>query len=173
MSWSTPVVPVTATLITSAWGTVIVEDLIAQRGSPANICVAYKQAQQNVTDGNTAALTLTSEETDTATMHDNSTNPARITVPSGGAGRYNVRGQAYIQSTGGVYQLLLQKNGSTIRVDLSQSLTPQVAAFGISMVATDYFQLAGKSAGGDTVFGDTSGIETRIFLEVEGPLPPA
>ena len=139
MSWTTPVAPVAATLITASWGTTsVVNNLLALRATPDKLCGAYKQAQQTVSS-TTAALTLTSEDYDTATMHDNSTNPARITIPSGGDGRYIVHGWSYIHTTitASQWWLHLQKNAVTIRSDTGTAgvRMGKVSALGLSLVA--------------------------------------
>lgn len=51
-------------------------------------CSLTKSGTQAVTAGNHTAITFDGETFDTASMHDNSTNPSRITIPSGQGGYY-------------------------------------------------------------------------------------
>lgn len=51
---------------------------------PRNRCRVYKSASQAITTGTNTDVTWNLEEYDTGTLHDNATNNARITIPTGG-----------------------------------------------------------------------------------------
>jgi hypothetical protein len=93
---------------------------------------------------------MDSEEYDGAEFHDPATNPSRITVPVGKAGRYLVIAQTTVEGPTGTesWVLFIRHNGSTLkaRVTLSSVAAPsayhlcgQVATI-LSLAEGDYIE---------------------------------
>lgn len=178
LSWSVPMTAVAGSIFTAAqFNTYIRDNLLDQRASPGNRCVAYHNTTQSVTSGNTTALNMNSEDVDTAVMHDTSTNNNRITIPSGGGGTYLVIGSSWASTSGNATaQLHLRKNGTAVRTDSQETVgtdfmdrTMSVSAL-LVLAAADYVELAGQASNANVSFGSaTAALATR--LEVIGPMP--
>lgn len=79
-------------------------------------CHANKvTTNQSITDATITGITLNNEVYDKGSMHDNSTNSERITIPTGGAGIYAFFGQVtFAANATGRRELYLYKNGSKV-----------------------------------------------------------
>lgn len=76
-------------------------------------CMVTKIAAQTIATASYVAIAFDSELKDTATMHDNSTNPSRITVPS--AGIYLVTGCVEFDLNAmGERVVAIRRNGTTV-----------------------------------------------------------
>lgn len=181
MSWNTPVVPVAATLITASWAsTTVVDNLLALRATPANTCSVYRTANQVVTAANTGAIQFDNEAVDTAGMHDNSSSNTRITIPTGGSGRYDVYARMYGTNGGGDwYKVWLRKNGTSAIGDIRSAIAlggggyTSLTVLGLSLSAGDYLELMVTSNGANNTMCDPANEYQYGRLEVRGPLPPA
>lgn len=172
MSYTAPPVVIAGAIYTaSEHNTFSVANIIALRATPSNCAAAYHSTTQTVTAGNTTELNLDSEDLDTSTMHDTVTNNNRITIPTGGDGRYLCFGHTSQASANGT--LHLRKNGSNIRSATAASSLPSLTVIGyLALVATDWISLAGQAGGSNVDFGSaTKSLAT--WLNVVGPLPPA
>jgi len=130
--------------------------LITQPG-----CALRKSASQNLSTTPTA-LAWDAEISDPAGMHDNSTNPSRVTAPQ--AGLYRVEAQLYNNNTSGAGTVLGRLNGTTDvpgsamrRTAGSAEGTPLLTVFPVAMAAGDYLEImvshstaTGQIAGGTT-----------------------
>lgn len=167
--WASPRTWVNGELVTASVMNSVRDNFIELRRTPYNCCVAFHSAQQAVTASTTATLNLDSEELDTALMHDNSTNNNRITIPSGGGGKYRIIANTSLVTANG--NLLLRLNGSTIRRAGSATgqLSPYIECY-LTLASADYLDLAGEAGGADMHFGSaTAASATR--LTVVGPWP--
>jgi len=176
MTWTTPRTWVTAELITaSIMNTHVRDNLLHLRGYGEHSCVAFHNATQNVTAGNTDALNLNSEDYDTSTMHDTVTANNQITVPV--TGKYICVGSSFAaNNNNGGCELQLRVNGTAVR---RSQATSESADFGdrtlhvfgyLSLTAGDDVDLAGLAGANDVAFGSaTAAMATR--LEVVGPFP--
>jgi hypothetical protein len=134
-------------------------------------CTAYNAATQNVTA--TAALALNTEEVDIGSMHDNSTNNSRITVPTGGDGFYLVIGSTTVdtESTGDA-NLALRLSGSTKlrETKLDATINDLQVQWELSWMGTlaagAYVEMIiDKSDGSTWVFGSSSAFRsTRLSV---------
>ena len=77
-------------------------------------CRVEETTSQNITQNTWTALTFGNETFDDDTMHDNSTNPSRITIKS--AGRYLITGSVLFTGTSGNNwrQSAIYVNGSLV-----------------------------------------------------------
>lgn len=153
----------------SLMNTHVRDNLNALRATPANSCSAYHNTTQSVTD---AVLNLNAEEADTASMHDLVTNNNRITIPSGGAGRYLINAQTTFASNAAALQVRL--NGTAIREAAQTGGLGfvNVVLLGYLLAAADYVEMFASTGGVASTAGSaTARLATR--LEVVGPLPPA
>lgn len=138
-------------------------------------CVAYNNAAQTVTAGNTTVLTLNAEDLDVTTLHDTVTNNSRVTIPTGGDGLYLVIGKAQMQAAASnaanIGRLHLRKNGTTtVKSDGHQIIVNNDVQDGtvvelLALVATDYVELLGQAVQSDIAFGSsTRGLSTTLSV---------
>jgi hypothetical protein len=121
-------------------------------------CSVYKTANQSLTTATLTALSFDAEYYDTNTMHDNTTNNSRITIPASQGGKYLMTGNiAYAPNAGGWRYFFLRINGSNNFYSASNPVLLPFASFpnymGVSFVldlaAADYVELFGyQSSGG-------------------------
>ncbi len=134
-----------------------------------------------IASGSFAAVEWNAETFDSNAFHDNSTNPTRLTVPAGLAGKYAVHGLllmpgAAIGSGGASRQIRIRKNGTT---NMASSIIPieaadaSIVSMGIELyslvdlAATDYVELMGLQDTGGTVdvtADDTAGAFFEMHL---------
>lgn len=135
---------------------------------------AYRSAAYTIAHGSTTAVPWDAEEYDSDAYHDNSTNPSRLTVPTGLAGKYLVTGNIGTSQIGAVtrWSISIRKNGTLIRGGLSESnCDANDFAMGGRTVAVDlavgdyvditYFQQNGGSVGKSL---DTAGCAFSMHL---------
>lgn len=133
-------------------------------------CKLTKSAQQTVNNTTETAITWNQEEFDTDGFHDNSTNPSRITIPSGKAGKYLfVAANIWTTNSTGQRNAYLKKNGNTIN---SYFYFPAMAAGATAFIATnlitlaegDYIELFGYHSAGTTINFDSDGYFACQYL---------
>lgn len=120
-------------------------------------------ANQTLADATSTALVLNNETYDVGSMHDNSVNPSRITIPTGGAGIYYFSAQAtFTANATGRREIAIFKNGSKIAEnklftnDAAQDTVLQVGAYD-SANQNDYYEVfVYQNRGGtlDVKFGE-------------------
>jgi hypothetical protein len=172
---------VTGELVTaSLLNTHLRDNLSELRLTPFNRCIAYASNSQNVSSGNTDALTLDAEEVDTASIHSTSSSTNLFTIPAGGGGAYDIWGRCLADSANsGSAELQLRKNGTAVEADFSETAgsnfegrSLKVGAIGIVLAAGDTIDLAGAASGSTMTFGSATA-RYRTRLSLVGPLPPA
>ena len=134
--------------------------------------MAFEAANQNVSAGNTTALTLTGEVVDTAEMHSTSINTHQIVVAT--AGWYLVFGHAMVTSNNnGTALLHLRVGGSVLSPPVYDSFVTAASNFEdqvlrvmtyINLSASSVVDMAGQAVTNDFGFSDKK-------LTVIGPIP--
>jgi len=140
--------------------------------------MVYFDSNQSIADSGADALIFDQESYDTSSIHDNSTNPTRLTVPSG-VTRVIIKGQVYFSADADGYRsAYVSKNnaatyaGRPIVVVASSGGASDTSIYLASPVLTvtagDYFQLiAGHNAGNAlNVLGLASGLYTWFAMEI-------
>lgn len=126
MSWTAPRTWVTAEVVTAAIGNTHWRDNLAWLGTDKPHCRVHNSANISVADNSIQALTFDSERFDIGAMHDTVTNTSRITIPTGGAGKYLVGGNMHFANNAtGNRGVHLRKN-NTDRI--GESVESDVAA---------------------------------------------
>lgn len=113
---------------------------------------AYKSSNQSAPPG-TTTVTFDSERFDVGTMHDNVTNNARFTVPTGQGGLYHLHAQVNL-SAGADIRTILRKNGSTVlrRTENYPFERDTISGYEV-LVAGDYIEVLveNSSVSSDTI----------------------
>ncbi len=109
----------------------------------APACRVFNSANISIaTSGVSQALTFNSERYDVGGCHSTVSNSSRLTVPTGGAGKYRIFGNVTFASNAtGQRTLFIQVNGTTVIAD-----TATVANTGgshIVNISTEYALVAG------------------------------
>jgi hypothetical protein len=127
-------------------GTYISGTAITHHVHPFRGCLAYKTSSQSISSGSSASITFTAEDYDTDTIHNNSTNTDRMTVPTGIS---YVRLSGLINLSGNASNLTdvsvaIWKNGNVLYFPYISATTEQskkVAICSPAMAVTsgDYF----------------------------------
>ena len=119
-------------------------------------CGVKKTSDQSINNSTATVISWDSENIDTNTMHDNSTNNTRITVPTGKGGYYLLTGGIAFNSNGtGNRVVRAYKNGSDLRwlagVAAANAGNFTIVSFNqvFNLSAGDYIELyAFQSSGG-------------------------
>lgn len=130
----------------------------------ACVCQAYKSSagsNQSISAATYTDITFDAEFVDTNSIHDNSTNTARFTVPTGKDGKWRFTGMITLVSMGSAAQFYLNicKNGTRIMglADATDGTTNAYSSMvsGVfDLVATDYLTLQIYSGVGLTLYKD-------------------
>lgn len=140
---------------------------------------AYASGTQSISNGSgdtPTAATLGSEEYDTDGFHSTVTNTSRMTVPSGKAGTYRIRGHAFFAANAtGIRFACLLKNGSKVRGSATRTLVPGStggiscwAEATIPLAVGDYVELGVyQTSGGSLTIGHATLTEIQTVLEIE------
>lgn len=115
----------------------------------------YKSAAvQSIPNSSYTAVTFDAESFDSAAFHDNSTNPSRLTIPAGKAGKYFINAALNYAgaATGGRYAVIYKNGAREIQAEGTNegSLRTTVAVSAmLDLVATDYIEIyAYQDSGG-------------------------
>lgn len=121
-------------------------------GTPPS-CRVRHTSNQSINNNTLTAVTFTTEDFDTDTMHDNSTNPTRVTITT--SGKYLLIGQGtWNGTTAGMMSLYLRKNGNTYIASVSQPFggsskdIAQECRTIASLTAGDYIELVALQTSG-------------------------
>lgn len=128
----------------------------------------FRSAALAIANATLTAVAFDAESFDDGTIHDNVTNPSRLTVPAGRAGRWHFRGHLTYDTSGtGVRQLRINKNGVMVALaygpaSSASQTTIRVEITLTGLVAGDYIELIAyqTSGGGLSV---VAGSETSFF----------
>lgn len=117
----------------------------------------YNSANISILNATNTILTFDSERYDTDAIHSTASNTGRLTIPSGGTGKYLIVGMAEFASNATGYRnLFIRLNGATIIANHiwlpptgASETAPSMITTIYSLVATDYVELmAYQSSGG-------------------------
>jgi hypothetical protein len=146
----------------------------AAPASPSFVgALAYLTTTFATTTGANSTITLDSEDIDTNSIHDNTTNNSRLTIPTGYTGKWLINGAlSFASNTSGVRSIYLYKNGSFVCA--WDSPTPNAGTMSLnfsyilSLVPTDYIEMKFyQNTGGNlNVFGTIQGNGKVTFLSV-------
>jgi hypothetical protein len=158
MSYATPFTAVAGTPWKASDWNVYGRDNIAWIATDSPACRAYNSAAISVANATDVFLTFNSERFDNASVHSTSSNTGRLTVPTGGGGKYIIGSNIdYATTFTGVLRASgLRLNGSTYIAD--QYAPPINSAFSsgrftvtaiYSLSAADYVEVrAYQDSGG-------------------------
>lgn len=110
-------------------------------------CKVYRSAALNFTHTSQTPVAFDAEEFDTSTMHDNSTNPSRVTIPTGLGGYWRLTARiTYSGHDNGLREVTIRKDGTTSvsTVDVEPGGATAVAAETTTVVnaaAGAYFEV--------------------------------
>ena len=105
----------------------------------AYACRVTNSADQSVANNTNTALTFDTERFDTAALHSTSSNTSRITVPTGGAGKWMIGGHiAFAGNTTGARYVGLRVNGTDYIAFQEAITTAATTTLGLCSVATLY-----------------------------------
>lgn len=128
---------------------------------------AWRSTTQTISTATQSPISLDTEDYDTDAIHDNSSNPSRFTVPTGGAGKWV--GLAYVNwdvNSTGIRYIWWLLNGTRIRSSLvvqpanitGQDMQNVLRA--VTLADGDYLEAAVyQDSGGNRTIGSGSGDE--------------
>lgn len=156
MAYTTPFTAVAGTAWKAADWNTYGRDNIAWLATDSPSCRAYNSAAISIANTTATAVTLDSERFDNASMHSTSSNTSRITIPTGGGGKYLFgSGTSWAGSAAGtVRYTYIQLNATTI-------VAAAVAQFGASsnsqITLTSAYSFAAADYIETIVYQDTGG----------------
>ena len=101
-------------------------------GGKAPRVSVFRTAAQSVSTGSNTLLTWNSENVDTDSMHDNSTNPSRLTIPTGFLGRWRFDiGVTFAAAANGTRAAWITVNGAGTRYGQPEVPGSSVASAGL------------------------------------------
>ncbi len=105
--------PATGTSPPASWGDAVRDGVVFCATPPS--CRANRTATQSIADITLTAVSFTAADSwDTDSIHSTSTNPSRLTVPSGLGGKYLIVATAsWANNSTGWRDLRIRANGST------------------------------------------------------------
>ncbi len=166
-------VVVGTTIDPTTFGNAVV-DLVNKIGAG---CSLYRSTPLSVGASANTTLAMNAEDHDTASFHDNSTNPSRITIPAGYGGLYFVSYCIDPAAVTAGVSCWIQKNGnSTVRYAGAATTTsasavfPLVASCVMDLAAGDYVEVgAFHSAVGAQNWLNNSNNRARFTASLIGP----
>lgn len=145
---------------------------LAYRGA-----LAYLSANQSIVDSTNVRIDLSSETYDTSTIHDNSTNPSRLTVPVGVTRIKLIAKVSFDNNATGNRAVLIYKNGAYGFAGNPETLVSASGGYpdalntlspALTVIAGDYFEVyAFQSSGAPlNVVGNATGDLTWFAMEI-------
>lgn len=137
----------------------------------------YLDAAQSTTSGVGTTIFFDQEITDTDTIHDNVTNPGRLTVPSGVTKIRLISQVTFEVNSAGLRTVQINKNGGVTYVgsgkyvrkpNSTERTVLKATTAVINVTAGDYFELFVTQDSGSAVnvVGTTSGVDTWFQMEI-------
>ena len=132
-------------------------------------CSLKKVATQTTSAATYTSITFTAEDIDTNGFHDNSTNPSRITIPTGYAGKYLITGQITCPTPADqAHTSAIKKNGANFNTLPSWKSAQSGAGASantliMDLLVGDYVEFAQYSGAGVDVIGTTSNDRPSVF----------
>lgn len=113
MAFTTPATVVAATAATASYANTYIRDNIAWLATDSPTCRAYRTTLLSTTTATLTTVNLDSERFDNAAMHSTSVNTSRITIPTGGGGKYMFGGLLEFANNGtGLRQIIILRSGT-------------------------------------------------------------
>lgn len=145
MAWTTPASYSVSEVLAASKLNTHLRDNVAWLGTDKPSCRAERRTTQSISNNTFTAVALTAEDWDTGGMHSTVTNNSRLTVPSGGAGKYHVGMSGYWASNvTGRRVFRLQKNGATTVLEVELPVSGGLSSSAYSMIDTgnvgDYWE---------------------------------
>lgn len=124
-------------------------------------CRAYRSSSTTIANGALTAIEYNAESYDTDNFHSTSTNPSRMTIPTGKGGYYALDVMlTYSDNSGGFRDLRFYKNGSELQMlrtagqPNANALTGMFATYVGNFAAGDYLEVYGyQNSGGQLDIG--------------------
>ena len=173
MAFSTPSTWVAGTVLTAAQLNTDVRDNIAWMATDSPIARAYNNAAfSHTSTGNALSVTLNSERFDNAALHDTSSNTSRMTIPSGGGGKYLCGGSVEFASNATGHRVLsMYVNATTYAATQTvPAVSGSVVTIAICTVwsfsAADYAEMqAFQNSGGNLNVNATTSYSPEFWIQ--------
>lgn len=129
----------------------------------------YRGSDKTLGASSTTTIDWDNEEFDTDTIHDNSTNPSRLTIPANKGGKYKLFGHINVTGTGStqVNRIDVFKNGSSVIGNFYDkdggSLDYNLSDV-FDLAAGDYIELRYVNAAGGAHTMDGGANDSRVGL---------
>jgi hypothetical protein len=135
-------------------------------------CTVFNNAVQEIANNTETAATWNSEDHDSGTMHDNSTNPSRITVPA--TNKYTASANVQFEvNAGGIRYAYIRKNGTTRVSEIIYDKNPDgtyvstlhIETGTLALTSSDYLEvIVYQNSGTELDIGAASGtIKDGVF----------
>lgn len=147
MAYTTPRTYVAGEVHTAAHHNTYERDNIAWLATDSPTCGVYRSTAQSIGNAADVPVTFDSERFDNAAMHSTSSNTSRLTIPTGGGGKYLVGGVIdWAANTTGYRKLAVKVNATTeyarqVGPTTSTGAAAQAILSVVSMSAADYFEI--------------------------------
>lgn len=127
------------------------------------LCIAKNSTNISLTTGTYTLVTLDTEVSDVYGMHSTSTNPSRVTILTGGAGRYSiVCNMSFASNATGLRRIIVKKNaagniasGTTICADIRPAAngdrTVSGASVDVDLADNDHIEVFVQQDSGSTI----------------------
>ena len=152
--------------------------VVGQNKAAAYGCVLQRTADQTITTATDTAITFpagsVTEELDTDGFHSTASNTARVTIPAGGDGWYDVGGTVlFATDATGIRALWVEKNGTAgagtsvaaTRVSGESTAAVAITASGIVLLAAgDYVALGVLQTSGGNLAATAASYAPRLWV---------
>lgn len=170
MAFTTPKSWSTSNVLTATDLNTYVRDNISWLATDKPTCRAKRTSVQSIANSTLTAIQFDAEDWDSASMHSTSSNTSRITVPSGGGGKYAIGWYWYwATNTTGRRVMRVNKNGSLLLEienykDASVgTCTPNGLIFDTA-VAGDYYEVIAFQTSGGALNVDGVSVPAYFFV---------
>lgn len=118
--------------------------------------VSLTRSSQNIADATDVAIAFDTEEWDDAAFHSTSVNTSRVTIPTGGDGRYEFTAWVSFEAnSSGRREAWIEKNGATeynrVRLPPVSTATGFTLSVELDLDASDYVVLRVRQSSGSTL----------------------
>lgn len=158
MGYTTPFTAVAGTAWKAADWNTYGRDNLAWIATDSPACRVYSSVNVSCANVTEVALAMNSERYDNASMHSTSSNTSRVTVPTGGGGKYLLGGTIqWANAAGNERNVQVRLNGATRIVvqasaPVAGGLVTKQSCMGVyAMVAADYGELIAYQDSGGAV----------------------
>jgi hypothetical protein len=174
MAYTTPKTWATNDLLTATDMNTYIRDNVAWLATDKPRVRAKRTSNQSIANNTFVAISFDAEDWDTQSMHSNVTNPSRLTVPTGGGGKYTIGFYIYWQPNAtGRRVIRFIKNGVTLLGDIemikeSTGLCSGAATLEDSAVAADYWEVQAFQVSGGALNVEAVSIPTLFWATWNG-----